>query len=64
MDGMGWYSTQNGILKIMMTYNDPLMKMTMTAIEMKASVTLVRHSIRDLTMTMMVGIIEKIMKAS
>ena len=49
---MGWYSAQNGILKIMMTYIYPLMTVTMTVTGMLASVTVVHHAFGNLTMTM------------
>ena len=61
---MGWYSAQNGILRIMTTYNDPLMKVTMTVMEMLASVTVVCHLNLNLTMMMTIGIIEKKLMAS
>ena len=34
IDEMGLYSAQNGILVIMLTYNNPLMKMMMMVTEM------------------------------
>ena len=53
------YSAQNGILRIMTTYNDPLMTEAMMVMEMLVSVMVVRHSIQNLTMAMTVGVIEK-----
>ena len=61
---MGWYSTQNGILQKMTTYNGPLMTVALRVMEMLASVTVVRHWIQNLMMTMMVGVTEQKMTAS
>ena len=45
----------------MMTYSDPHMTVTMTVMEIYTSVMLVRHFIQNMAITMMVGIIKKIL---
>ena len=42
-----------------MTYNDPHITVTMTGTEMLVSVTLVRHVVKNMKMTMTVGVIQK-----
>ena len=48
----------------MTTYNDPLMMVMMTVMEMLASVVVVHHSNLNLTMEMTVGAEEKKITAS
>ena len=56
---MGWYSALISILRIMMTYIDPYMMVTMTVTEMYASMTVVHHSHQNMMMTLMAGVIKK-----
>ena len=56
---MGWYSALIRILRIMTTYIDPYMTVTMPVTEMYAPMMVIHHSHQNIMMMLMAGVIKK-----